>query len=377
MNYVGDFPTGATVYLLWNTNGQDGASITRATDGTLKIYKNVSATERTSLAGVVQVEDFDAATGVHSISIDLSDNTDAGFYVAGGEYHVVMTGMVIDTKTVNAEIAHFSIERPGGVLALLKNATYGLSALSARIPTALTANGFMKSSFVELITTALTETATGRLKAALTTMFDVATPVLTTASVNQTGDAYGRIGAAGAGLTAVGDTRMANLDATISSRLAPAGTLATVTSLTNAPTVGDWNATMKSSLTTALANLDVAVSSRLAPSGTLAAVTTATNLTNAPTAGDLTATMKASITASVPTAASNAAAVGARVPTESYAALYAVPTYDQLLIMMLQLLSERGIVGTIQTTRRLDGATPAMTHLLNSPTTPTDITRNS
>lgn len=37
------------------------------------------------------------------------------------------------------------------------------------------------------------------------------------------------IGVAGAGLTALGDTRLANLDATISSRLAPAGTLAACT----------------------------------------------------------------------------------------------------------------------------------------------------
>jgi len=46
-------------------------------------------------------------------------------------------------------------------------------------------------------------------------------------------DDTAEIGAAGAGLTALGDTRIANLDATISSRLAPAGTLATVTTVTN------------------------------------------------------------------------------------------------------------------------------------------------
>ncbi len=59
------------------------------------------------------------------------------------------------------------------------------------------------------------------------------------------------IGIAGAGLTALGDTRLANLDAAVSTRLAPAGTLATVTNLTNAPTVGDFNATMKTSLNAA------------------------------------------------------------------------------------------------------------------------------
>jgi hypothetical protein len=42
-----------------------------------------------------------------------------------------------------------------------------------------------------------------------------------------------------------------DLDATISSRLAPAGTLATVTNLTNAPTSGDLTTTMKTSVQTA------------------------------------------------------------------------------------------------------------------------------
>jgi len=66
-----------------------------------------------------------------------------------------------------------------------------------------------------------------------------------------TGDAFARLGAAGAGLTALGDTRIANLDATISSRTKPADTQAavtTVTNLTNAPTAGDFTATMKTSL---------------------------------------------------------------------------------------------------------------------------------
>lgn len=40
---------------------------------------------------------------------------------------------------------------------------------------------------------------------------------------NVEADTYGRVGAAGAGLTALGDTRIANLDATVSSRLAASG----------------------------------------------------------------------------------------------------------------------------------------------------------
>lgn len=43
-----------------------------------------------------------------------------------------------------------------------------------------------------------------------------------TAIVYQSGDSFARIGADGAGLTALGDTRLANLNATVSSRLAAA-----------------------------------------------------------------------------------------------------------------------------------------------------------
>lgn len=52
-----------------------------------------------------------------------------------------------------------------------------------------------------------------------------------TGNTVQTGDAFARIGVAGAGLTALGDTRIANLDATVSSRLASA-------SYTTPPTAG-------------------------------------------------------------------------------------------------------------------------------------------
>lgn len=58
-----------------------------------------------------------------------------------------------------------------------------------------------------------------------------------TGNTPQTGDAYARIGAAGAGLTALGDTRIANLDAAISSRLATSGYTAPPTAAQNATAV--------------------------------------------------------------------------------------------------------------------------------------------
>jgi len=59
----------------------------------------------------------------------------------------------------------------------------------------------------------------------------VLTDTLTTYTGNtvQTGDAYARIGAAGAGLTALGDTRIANLNATVGSRAVPGDAMALTT----------------------------------------------------------------------------------------------------------------------------------------------------
>lgn len=108
---LGDFPVGGLVRFMWNTNAGTGGSITRATNGAIRIYKGNSTTERSSANGITDTEDFDGLTGVHQCQIDLSDNSDAGFYSQGNEYYVVLQGSTIDGQTVNACLAQFSIER--------------------------------------------------------------------------------------------------------------------------------------------------------------------------------------------------------------------------------------------------------------------------
>lgn len=139
MGYLGDFPTGSTVYVYFNTFSSVGASVTitglAVTD--IEIYKNGSTTQRASDAGYTLLDtdgiDFDGLTGIHGFSIDLSDNTDAGFYAAGNEYTVVVSAVTVDSQTVSFVAAEFSIERSGGALALLKNGTYGLSAIESLV----------------------------------------------------------------------------------------------------------------------------------------------------------------------------------------------------------------------------------------------------
>lgn len=113
MVYLGNYAVNAIVDFMWNTFAGDGASITRATNGSIRIYKNNSTTQRSSSAGITDTEDFDSLTGLHHIRIDLSDNTDAGFYAAGSEYFIVLEGAVVDGETINAVLAQFSIENRG------------------------------------------------------------------------------------------------------------------------------------------------------------------------------------------------------------------------------------------------------------------------
>lgn len=106
MMYLGNYAAGATAYFMWNSSGADGASITRATNGTLSVYKANNTTQ--SVAGITDTEDFDSLTGVHHVAINTA--ADGAFYTAGNDFMVVLSGASIDGKTVNAVLAHFSIQ---------------------------------------------------------------------------------------------------------------------------------------------------------------------------------------------------------------------------------------------------------------------------
>lgn len=103
--YLGDFKKDSTLYFCWDTNDKNGASITRATNGTIKVYKDDGTSENSS--GITDTEDFDGLIGIHNCKIDLS--TDA-FYAKGHDYSVVLAGATIDGETVDAVLATFSIE---------------------------------------------------------------------------------------------------------------------------------------------------------------------------------------------------------------------------------------------------------------------------
>ncbi len=104
MMYLGDYADDETVHFMWSSNAADGSSITRATNGTISVYKDDSTTQTTT--GVTDTEDFDSLTGIHHCKIATTD----AFYTTATDYIVVLSAATIDGKTVNAVLAHFSIQ---------------------------------------------------------------------------------------------------------------------------------------------------------------------------------------------------------------------------------------------------------------------------
>lgn len=112
MSYIGDHRTGVTIRHMWNSNAVAGESITRATDGTISVYKDGNTTQST--AGVTDSENFDGLTGVHLVAIDTS--ADGTFYSAGSDFHVVLSAATIDGKTINAFLFSFSLENRSALM---------------------------------------------------------------------------------------------------------------------------------------------------------------------------------------------------------------------------------------------------------------------
>jgi hypothetical protein len=114
MDNLGDVLVDSTIHINFDTHGANGERI--AFDATIeaadfRIYKDGSATQRASQAGWTVSETFDSMVGMHQLEIDLSDNTDAGFYAAGSSYKVALyPDETINSQAVAKWIGSFRIE---------------------------------------------------------------------------------------------------------------------------------------------------------------------------------------------------------------------------------------------------------------------------
>lgn len=130
-----------------------------------------------------------------------------------------------------------------------------------------------------------------------------------------------------------------------------AGTITTVTNLTNAPTAGDFTATMKTSIGTAVAASAVA---------------------------SVTGNVGGNVTGSVGSVAAAVTVLGTSALTEAYPAQGAALTLASALYSINQFLSEHSTGGTTTwTVKKRDRSTTAKTYTLDSATTPTSLTEAS
>jgi hypothetical protein len=374
-------------------DGGTGASITMTglavTD--IEIYKDGSATQRSSDVGYTLLDtdgiDFDGITGIHGFSIDLSDDTDAGFFSVGSWYHVVVSAITVDSQTVSFVACAFRI-----VSATRGMAGTALPAAAADAAGGLTisdAGGLDVDTLNSNVTAILDDTdliddgTSGLAKIAT----DVAAILVDTAE----------IGAAGAGLTEAGGTG---------------------DQLTAIPWNASWDTEVQSECNDALValsldhlfasatGLEVANSSILARLVSKSATPVFTDFDNqtdslqairdrgdsawitatSVTVSDKTGFSLASdgmdsvtLPADIITASSLAAdavqEIWTTTLTEAYATDGSAFTPAQGLFMIWSALSEFAISGTTITAKKLDGSTTSMTFTLDSSTAPTSRTR--
>jgi len=114
MQDIGVVQQDSTVRIMFVTRDGSGGAVAPSTafeNADVEIYKDGSATQRSSDAGITMTSPFDTVTGLHLLAIDLSDNTDAGFWAAGSNYHVtIQPDETVDGQTVVEVLAQFTIE---------------------------------------------------------------------------------------------------------------------------------------------------------------------------------------------------------------------------------------------------------------------------
>lgn len=141
---IGKVKPGSTVFVPWHAFDSNDPSESTTISGLavtdIEIFKNASMTQRASDSGFALIDtdgiDLDGITGIGGVTLDLSDNTDAGFYTVGADYVVVIAGIVVDTGTVNFIGIRFRIGYEGAlhettIATLASQTSFTLTAGSA------------------------------------------------------------------------------------------------------------------------------------------------------------------------------------------------------------------------------------------------------
>jgi len=109
--YIGDFDEDSIIVIPFDTSTRAGDRLTRTVKGIIKVYKNDSTVEKTTLNGITDSNDFDSNIGINVVTVDTSNDTgDIGFWAPGNDYLVILVDSQIDGGNVNRVIGHFSIK---------------------------------------------------------------------------------------------------------------------------------------------------------------------------------------------------------------------------------------------------------------------------
>lgn len=355
--HLGYITAGTTLYIPFHTFDSNGASITltglAVTD--IEIYKNGSTTQRSSDAGYTLLDtdgiDFDGLTGIHGFSIDLADNTDAGFYAAGSFYWVVVSAVTVDTRTVSFVAATFFI---GPVAA---NVTQLLG-------TAWLTPGTAGTPDVNAKLAGGTAWGSGAITAGAIAADAITAAKIADGAIDAATFAAGAINAAAIAADAIGASELAADAVTeIQSGLATAANLATVAGYIDTE-ITDIQTRLPAALVSG--RIDASV-------GAMAANT----LTASALASDAVTEIQSGLS-TVTAAQVNAEVVDALtvdLVADSVATDGTRPTITQAIYEMLQFLTEKAVSGTTVTVKKVDGSTSLFTLTLDSSTDPTSITR--
>lgn len=120
---LGTVRPGSTIEVMFNTydSNDPSASVAIAAfvAGDIEVYKDGSVTQRASDSGYTLLDtdgiDFDGHVGVGGFSIDLADNTTAGFWASGSRYKVVVGPVTVDAAVINFVAATFRIGYPDAI----------------------------------------------------------------------------------------------------------------------------------------------------------------------------------------------------------------------------------------------------------------------
>jgi hypothetical protein len=291
------------------------SAMTNLAVGDIKVYKDGSTTERASTSGFTLLDtdgqDFDALTGINGVSISLADNTTAGFWAAGSRYFVVVGDVTVDSQTLRFVWGTFKIGVHGASLnttiaSLSSQTSFTLTSGPAE-DDALNgcvvyihdvASAVQGGYAVVLDYTGSTKTVT---LAAGTTFTAAATDnisVFPPASTKWIASTLQAVPGASGGLFIAGTNAATSVTTALTANVignVTGNVSGSVGSVTASVNVGQ----LAGQTVTAAAGVTFPTSVASPTNITAGTITTVTNLTNAPTSGDLTATMKASVNAEV------------------------------------------------------------------------------